>query len=122
MERKLRILELMYMYITEHFNDISTPQVNQKGFCIGLDQDISFHVVEQRSRLQDLGLRCHPQLLNSVARTISSMTLLPTYSDAMFLGDREVEGMSLVMYFKDFSPQFHDSIKKMVDDETEKVK
>ncbi|KAG8366929.1 hypothetical protein BUALT_Bualt16G0019100 [Buddleja alternifolia] len=54
---------------------------------------------------------------------------LPTYPAPMFVGDGDGDGLNLVLYFKlsdtfekDISPQFQESIKRLVEDDMENVK
>ncbi|MED6149438.1 hypothetical protein PIB30_062368 [Stylosanthes scabra] len=53
---------------------------------------------------------------------------LPTYPAAIFGGDNDGEGISLVLYFRDtgnlenISSQFQENVKRIINDEMEKVK
>lgn len=54
---------------------------------------------------------------------------LPTYAPAMFLGEGDGEGLSLVLYFRlsetfetDVSPHFQEMIKRLIEDDKEVVK
>ncbi|KAH6761869.1 hypothetical protein C2S52_019302 [Perilla frutescens var. hirtella] len=54
---------------------------------------------------------------------------LPTYAPAMFLGEGDGQGLSLVLYFKlsetfetDVSPHFQEMIKRLIEDDKEVVK
>ncbi|XP_052174039.1 uncharacterized protein LOC127789241 isoform X2 [Diospyros lotus] len=101
--------------------------LNYAAYCpFGVDVYLSPRKVDHIARFVEL------PVINSSGKLPPILVVnaqIPLYPASLFQSETDGEGMNIVLYFKlsescskEIPSHFHDSIKRLIDDETEKVK